>query len=754
MLCVPVTLYMDGTKECAYYYNYEREIPHFTHLLHSINDRRCAEPGCRGYSSFAFPGSKEKFCAAHRREGMVPSGRGRASAAAANAAERRSPAVAIPTTTASPAGCAPMVIDTMVGNGGGAVGMTGRNDLLADEAAGRGRMSAMTVSSPVSTLGPQESSSSLSLSSSGSTSSAGVTRASASDGDTDEARGGKRGHKRRSSTGSPHRHRSESVDNANGNDSRGPKDSADVMLVAVKGEDARRERPGASFTLEDHACDGDDRVVRGYHERSRTDDEDGGEPNAARRRSSSSGFGSDLTSHTQQQQHRRLSPPHPLENRHHRDGCGSGMTRADIRRGESPTAISPHAAATVVPMREQHNRDRPIPRLHLRVPEVATAAAPAAVPLPPSSRSLRGVWSSSNASPGGHGGDVGGRPHPAMASPYDDSPVSSKKFKDEHSSRGMDITSCGRGDVGISREDYDSDGVGGGHDARTGGGYPVPRFQYGSPTSSSGAGGSAVTQLGSFAAGGPSRGSNGSSHRAASSQHNLDGTKRFSWMDDALINRQLPEVDKAPPPQGTAVASLDPHWGGGLPKPRSVLSGGSGGGFGGVGHSSSVFSSRLLSPSCRRSPFLPTARRTLRDGSWWDSCSPSTSPCSPISSASSFSPSSSCQSTLPRDSSSGGGEGRRYWSRAAPCAEGSGSRQQVKTFGSAESDARETVDIPRAAEHAETTGSVVVTLVNGPEKHLAKYDQGGGSLGPTLETLEPRWGARLLLAAASSSRQD
>lgn len=34
--------------------------------------------GCRGYSSFALPGSRKKFCSSHRREGMIPSGRSRA----------------------------------------------------------------------------------------------------------------------------------------------------------------------------------------------------------------------------------------------------------------------------------------------------------------------------------------------------------------------------------------------------------------------------------------------------------------------------------------------------------------------------------------------------------------------------------------------------------------------------------------------------------------------------------------------------
>lgn len=61
-----------------------REIPF--HLARKRSHRRCAEDGCRGYSSFAFPGSREKFCVEHRREGMMPSGRGRTSSSTTIAA--------------------------------------------------------------------------------------------------------------------------------------------------------------------------------------------------------------------------------------------------------------------------------------------------------------------------------------------------------------------------------------------------------------------------------------------------------------------------------------------------------------------------------------------------------------------------------------------------------------------------------------------------------------------------------------------
>ena len=253
------------------------------------------------------------------------------------------------------------------------------------------------------------------------------------------------------------------------------------------------------------------------------------------------------------------------------------------------------------------------------------------------------------------------------------------------SSTREDAGSARKAEIGDGDSGSSSQGDGGSVSSDdTRGGYPAPRFSSGSA-----AGGGSAVQMRCFAAGGPTGGSDGAGMALSKSPVSRciggcrDGSPAPSWAESALVSRQLPNMGGPAVSQDTAVAGAvhsSPRREG-LPKLDSLLAG--------VGF-------------YQWSSFVP---RRKADGTAWP------------------------RPDVVRESSSRaripiGGESSRS-SGGSSCAHDGVGGRRVEAF------------VPKPST---STTSRVFTLT-GPQKRLVKYDQGAGPLGPTLETLEPRWRA-------------
>ncbi|CAM9317711.1 unnamed protein product [Pylaiella littoralis] len=251
----------------------------------------------------------------------------------------------------------------------------------------------------------------------------------------------------------------------------------------------------------------------------------------------------------------------------------------------------------------------------------------------------------------------------------------------------------------------------------------------GSRTSSSGSG----SGSGSGGVGGDGGGRNsgvGSFTRSGSS-----GNKTATWADTALVSRELPMVDNLLSPSSTTttgagggtglarVASLNPRWRGGIPNARrSALSSfhgrTGGGGSNGIGDESDVFISSSCPPSssCRWPSFRPATAQTAVAAA--KAAVPTSTPALSATPWHNSSNSNNISNSLSASSSS--------------------------SSSSFSSSSLSPSLLPSSPVSSPSLSSSVVTLHGGRNNHarlakLSAADHGGGvggSLGPTLETLE------------------
>lgn len=245
-----------------------------------------------------------------------------------------------------------------------------------------------------------------------------------------------------------------------------------------------------------------------------------------------------------------------------------------------------------------------------------------------------------------------------------------------------------------------------------------------------------------------------------------------TWADDALVSRQLPGLHKVSPgvAQGvTSRPSLRPNWRDGLPKPQSVLSGGTGGrsaassrwrsllpkrkGGGSSSTGSGVFSSSYPPPGGHQMwPSPPVVKHTPSDGGG-------------------------------EREGGGGGSGLWGWRKNGGSRESGGSVRARDTGALGHSASATTtttttsalglLSISAAADaidgeatrgwagrregkraEDDVKGSSVVLELKGGDVRLVKYEHGVGLRGPTLETLEPRSGMGSQQAVTFSSRRE
>ena len=241
------------------------------------------------------------------------------------------------------------------------------------------------------------------------------------------------------------------------------------------------------------------------------------------------------------------------------------------------------------------------------------------------------------------------------------------------------------------------------------------------------------------------------------------GRKRVGGMartENVLVSRQLPNVDKSPvSSEGTTVVSFNSHLRVGLPKLRSILAmcGGSGGGDGGAAGGRNNGNERVLSSSPH--PQCPSAfqgRMVGRGGS----------------SGGDRGGGGDCHRSWVENSSNGDGNGSGNGNRNSGdgnvsrssngIRSGNGNGEDDRSNGSDDHDGGGGAcwsggnthptsggvgdDEGKTGSWPTPTGSSIVTI-HGPNERLAKYQGGVGSLGPTLETLEPHRRTHLLLAA-------